>query len=356
MSSCCEGGAQRGAGGETGIVSRGVSRRAVLQRLTATMGAAAALSALPAYAADDKKHLKLAFCSQLLCVVPYEVTRAAGFFADQGLDVQLVYSRGGSAALQALNSGGVDYAATSFDAALNAFAHKAEIRRFAATGRLPLFALATGPKTAQSIQHVSDLRGKTVGVAQLGNADYALTLFLLKQAGVDPKTVQFATLGPNLYDALRLGQVDAGMVQEPGLTLLQRDGARVLVNLMDLKDAEHYLGGAYAFMGVAVRAGETQQRLGEMKKLGQALAAGLDYTRKAPIGELIKMLPSALIAGGNTEVLASALNAHRESLYPAKVQIDRAACERVLSTQLDAGILKTTVDLNAILDPTVLGA
>lgn len=356
MSHCCDGGGASGKEPGTGIVSRGISRRALLQRLSATMGAAAAMAALPAYAAGDKKHLKLAFCSQLLCVVPYEVTRAAGFFADQGLDVQLVYSRGGSAALQALNSGGVDYAATSFDAALNAFAHKADIQRFAETGRLPLFALATGPKTAASIQHISDLKGKTVGVAQLGNADYALTLYLLKQAGVDPKTVQFATLGPNLYDALRLGQVDAGMVQEPGLTLLQRQGARTLANLMDLKDADHYLGGPYAFMGVAIRKGELAQRQDEMKKLGKALEAGLEYTKKAPIAELIKALPSALIAGGNTEVLASALNAHRESLYPSKVQIDRAACERVLQTQLDAGILKETVDLNAILDTSVLGA
>src|SRR5690625_7028915 len=79
---------------------------------------------MPAYAKQSKlESVKLAFCSQLLCVVPYEITRAAGFFADEGLDVQLVYSRGGSAALQALHGGGVDYAATSFDAALGAYAN-----------------------------------------------------------------------------------------------------------------------------------------------------------------------------------------------------------------------------------------
>lgn len=351
MGHCCSSGAE-----PQGLVSRGVSRRAVLQRLTATVGAAAALSALPVYAADGKKKLKLAFCSQLLCVVPYEATRAAGFFAEQGLDVELVYSRGGSAALQALNSGGVDYAATSFDAALNAWVHKADIRRFAATGRLPLFALTTSPKTAGTIQTIADLKGKTVGVAQLGNADYALAVYLLKRSGVDPKSVQFATLGPNLYDALRLGQVDAGMVQEPGLTLLTDGGAGVLANLMDLQDAQKYLGGPYAFMGVAVRAGEVQQRKDEMQAVGKALAAGLEFTRTAPIGELIKMLPSALIAGGNTAVLTAALQKHRESLYPAQVQIDRAACDRVVDTARDAGILTQAVDLNGLLDTSILEA
>src|SRR5699024_8606366 len=142
----------------------------------------------------------------------------------------------GSAALQALHSGGVDYAATSFDAALGAFANGANIFRFADTGRLPLFALATSPQQSDALTGIADLSGVTIGVAQLGNADHVLALYLLERAGVDPERVEFATLGPNLYDALRLGQVDAGMVQEPGLTLLQEAGARVLANLMDLDD------------------------------------------------------------------------------------------------------------------------
>ena len=60
-----------------------------------------------------------------------------------------------------------------------------DIRRFAVTGRLPLFAVVTAPKTADQIQSIKDLEGKTVGVSALGNADHALTLYLLKQAGAD---------------------------------------------------------------------------------------------------------------------------------------------------------------------------
>ena len=68
----------------------------------------------------------------------------------------------------------------------------------------------------------------------LGNADHALTLYLLTQAKADASKVKFATMGVNLLEALRQGQIDAGLVQEPALTLLQRSGARVLVNAMDL--------------------------------------------------------------------------------------------------------------------------
>src|SRR4029077_15811739 len=112
----------------------------------------------------------------------------------------------------------------------------ADIRRFAVTGRLPLFAVVTAPKTASQIQSIKDLEGRTVGVSALGNADHALTLYLLKQAGADARKVQFATMGVNLLEALRQeGQMDAGVVQEPALTLLRRSGARVLMNGMDLE-------------------------------------------------------------------------------------------------------------------------
>src|SRR5215207_10514694 len=168
-----------------------VSRRSVLK------GAAVIATVLPGTrpAGAQGKQIKLAYCSQLLCGVPYEVARSSGLYKKHGLDVELVYTRGGSAAMQALIGGAVDYAATSLDVALTAYANvAADIRRFAVTGRLPLFAVVTAPKTADTIREVKDLAGKTVAISGLGNADHALTLFLLKQAGTDASKVQFATL------------------------------------------------------------------------------------------------------------------------------------------------------------------
>src|SRR6267142_2945096 len=154
-----------------------VSRRSVLK------GAAVITALVPATSRSEAqgRSIKLAYCSQLLCGVPYEVARSGGHFKNHGLNVELVYTRGGSAAMQALIGGAVDYAATSLDVALTAYANVgADIRRFAVTGRLPLFALVTAPKAAGQIQSVKALEGKTVAVSGLGNADHALTLFLLK--------------------------------------------------------------------------------------------------------------------------------------------------------------------------------
>jgi NitT/TauT family transport system substrate-binding protein len=329
-------------------------RRTTLKALAGMAGVIAVTSGGPRVAAAATK-VRLAFCGQLLCVVPYEVTRARGHFGDQDLDVELIYTRGGNAAMQALVGGAVEYAGTSFDVALQAFANGAPIRRFASTGRLPLFALAVAPKRAQDVKSVKELQGRTVGVSALGNADHVLLQFLLEQAGVDAKKVRYAAIGTNVFDALRLGHVDAAMVQEPALTLTVKAGGRELVNFMDIEQARKHLGGAYEFMGVSVRTKEREQRLPEMRRLAAALKKGLADTKKISPDEIIAALPKPLVAGGDIAQLKEIIARYRESLYPQEVTIDVAAVERVVKSQEVAEVLQPgKVDLNALLDKAAL--
>src|SRR5215207_5129016 len=314
-----------------------VSRRSLLK------GAAVIASVIPAArpARVQGKQIKLAYCSQLLCGVPYQVARAAGNFKNHGLDVQIVYTRGGNAAMQALVGGAVDYAATSLDVALQAYANVGpDIRRFAVTGRLPLFAVVTAPKTASQIQSIKDLEGRTVGVSALGNADHALTLYLLKQAGADVQKVQFATMGVNLLEALRQNQIDVGLVQEPALTVLKRANARVLVNAMDLEDAKHHLGGSFEFMGVAVRADEVEQRRPEMVALAKSLADALKALRGMTGDQMAAALPKEMTTGLDLKDFADILQRHRDALYPETVDIDLDAAKRVEQALVVGGLVK----------------
>src|SRR5262245_31562173 len=331
-----------------------VSRRSLLK------GAALISSVIPAGRSTPSqaqgKQIKLAYCSQLLCGVPYEVARAAGYFKSHGLDVQIVYTRGGNAAMQALVAGAVDYGATSLDVALQAYANAgAEIRRFAVTGRLPLFAIVTAPRTASQIRSIMDLEGKTVGVIALGTADHALTLYLLKQAGGDGQKVQFATMGVNLLEALRQGQIDAGLVQEPALTLLRRAGARVLVNAMDLEDAKHHLGGPFEFMGVAVRAKEFERRRPEMIALTKALADALKALRGMSGDQLSAIFPKEMTTGLDLKEFGEILVRHRDSLYPETVTIGLEAAKRVEQSLLASGLIKPGAGLTGLHDTSIVG-
>ena len=329
-------------------------RRTALKSLIGAAGVMA-VSSCAAKPTDGTVSVRLAFCGQLLCVVPYEMARARGHFAAQGLNTELIYTRGGSAAMQALVGGAVDYAGTSFDVALQAAANGAAVRRVASTGRLPLFALAVSPEQAGTIGTIRALENRTVGISGLGNADHALLLFLLDQAGANADQVRFAAIGTNLFDALRIGQVDAAMLQEPALSLITEAGGQTLVNFMDLSEARTYLGGAYEFMGVSVRSDERDRRLPEIRRLAAALEGGLNDARLLPPPDIVSALPRALIAGGDVTQLEQIIERHRLSLYPEHVRIDVAASERVVAAQEVAGILEPgQVALDTLLDVEAL--
>src|SRR3989454_9496106 len=101
--SCCDEATAR-------VPDADVSRRTLLKG--AALVASVIPVARPTGSAAQGKQIKLAYCSQLLCGVPYEVARSAGYFKDHGLDVQLVYTRGGNAAMQALIGGAGDHRGT----------------------------------------------------------------------------------------------------------------------------------------------------------------------------------------------------------------------------------------------------
>jgi len=337
-----------------GEASFALDRRTVLKGMLGVAGVMFVSACGPKPVGEGTK-VRLAFCGQLLCVVPYEVARARGHFAAQGIEIELVYTRGGNAAMQALVGGAVEYAGTSFDVALQAVANGAAIRRFASTGRLPLYALAVAPQRAEAIRTVKSLEGTTVGISGLGNADHALLLYLLQEAGADAHAIRFATIGNNLFDALRIGQVDAAMVQEPALSLIAGAGGRELVNFMEMEDSRRHLGGPYEFMGVAVRSSERDQRLPEMRRVTRALAKGLADTRTIPPDDIVAALPEALLAGSDVAQLKQIIERYRLSLYPESVSIDLDAVRRVVSAQEVANLLKPgAVDLDTLLDTAAI--
>lgn len=332
-----------------------VPRRRFLAQITGLGASVAGLSWLQGPAgAQGRRRVKVAFCSQLLCIIPYVVAGRQGYFAEEGLDVELVYSRGGTAAMQALIGGAVDYAGTAFDVALAAFARGAKIRRFFTTGRLPLFALAIAPKAVGAVRTLADLRGRTVGVSALGNADHVLLAYLLRQAGVKPEAVHFAILGPNMFEALRFGQLDAGMVQEPGSSLVQQAGGKVLVNLMDLKEAQRYLKGPYEFMGVSVRREEWDGRFQEMRGLSRALTRGLHFVHYGTTRLILDALPSELIAGGNRALLEQVLARNRQSLYPQDGRLHLDAIHRTAEIQKEGSGTAQEVDVNQLVSNDVV--
>jgi NitT/TauT family transport system substrate-binding protein len=145
-------------------------------------------------------------------------------------------------------------------------------------------------------------------------------------------------------------------VQEPALTLIIGAGGGVIANAMDIEEANRYLGGAYEFMGVAVRAEERERRRDEMARLSRALAKGLRDTTAIPVKEAVAALPKELITGANRDRLAVILERYRRSLYPDSVKIDVAAANRVAEAHRAAGLLAPSIDPKPLLDLSIVGS
>lgn len=310
----------------------------------ATPGAAASASVAPASAATPPstngalEKLDLAFCSQVLCILPYEVARRRGLWEAEGLDVNLVYMKGGAQAMNALLANSIEFVGTPMDLVVQGWAKGKKPVMLTSTARLPFFALVTGPKSG--VGSAKGLAGKKIGVANLGTTDHLLAQYLIKKEGVDPDKVEFVALGPNIFDLVVKGEVDAAMVQEPALTEILKGGGKAVVNFMNLKEAVTSLGAAYQFMGLNTRPEVLETKTETARKLIRGLKKANGWILANSGSEIVKAAPAELVAGGDVEVFARALDQHKADLYPGDGLVDEAAVQRVIDVQALSGVLK----------------
>lgn len=287
----------------------------------------------------SSQKLDLAFCSQLLCVIPFEVARAKGFFADEGLDVQLIYMKGGPPAVTALQGKSVDFIGTTMDLVVKSTAGGKPIVMVASTARLPFFALVVAPDQARRITATEHLVGKKVGVGNLGATDHLLVQLLLRKSGIDPEKVSFVPLGPNILQTLLNGQVEAAMVQEPARTLATRKGAHVLVNFMDQHQAHTVLGGAYQFMGLITRPDVIAQNPSLVQRMSNAIVKANRFIGAQPGPAIAQLIPESLQVGGDPALLGEILDQFKGHLYPVDGRIRLEDVARVVEAQRSSGQL-----------------
>lgn len=313
----------------------------------ATESPSSAAASKPAGPAQPLVKVDLAFCSQVLCILPFEVARQRGYFKEAGLDVNLIYMKGGPPAITALLAKQLDFIGTPIDLVVQAAAKDKPLVMVTSTSRLPFFALITAPKQAATLRTIKDLKGKRVGVGAAGSTDELLLRYLITQNGLTKEDVETIPLGPNLFEQLMSGQIDAGMVQEPSLTLGTKRGSGVLVNFMDLKDTQAKLGGAYQFMGLNTRPDVLQDpaKVERLKGLSRGLVRANKWILENPGAEIVKYAPKELVSGDKIGVFAGALDKYKADLYPTDGLLQTDSVARVIDVQRKAGLIPTGKDL-----------
>src|SRR3954447_13532507 len=184
-----------------------------------------------------------------LCYLPTVLAKQVGECDKAGLAVELVDLKGGSDALKAVLGGSADVVSGYFDHCVNLAAKKQELQAFVVYDRYPGLVLVVSPSHNNEIKSIKDLAGKKVGVTAPGSSTDFFLKFLLKKNGLNPMdtAVIGVGLGATAVAAMQQGQIDAAVMLDPAVTVLQaaHPDLRILSDTRTQKDNQAVFGGDY---------------------------------------------------------------------------------------------------------------
>src|ERR1700750_2935832 len=184
-----------------------------------------------------------------LCYLPTVLAKQLGEYDKAGLNVELVDLKGGPDALKAVLGGSADVISGYFDHCVNLAAKKQELQSFVVYDRYPGLVLVVAPSRTNDIKSVKDLAGKKVGVSAPGSSTDFFLKYLLKKNGIDPAgtAVIGVGLGATAVAAMEHGQIDAAVMLDPSVTVLQGSHAdlQILSDPRTQHDTLAVFGGEY---------------------------------------------------------------------------------------------------------------
>jgi len=140
------------------------------------------------------------------------VAEKAGFFSQEGLDVEVRYSANASQSAQIVASGGADIARLSYEPLLLGYDKGLRAKIF--YGFYTRFMYFAALSQDSPIASVADLRGKKVSVSNIGSASILVLNSMLRTAGLQANDVTLIPggVGELPMNMLRTKQVDALML------------------------------------------------------------------------------------------------------------------------------------------------
>ena len=196
---------------------------------------------------------------------------AKGFFKDEGLENETIVI-GGPAGIAALISGDVDYSGAG-GSGLRAAVKGAPLKAIMYQTERPTWYLIVHP----TISQVSDLRGKKIGVALLGDSEDRFTTLFVERAGLTAKDVTKITLGTSPGDkilGIKSGAVAAVVLDPAGAVAAEREGLRNLA----------YLGDIFPlpFQGYVTTDKKIAENSAQLKRWVRSVIRGLIFLRERP--------------------------------------------------------------------------
>lgn len=294
----------------------------------------------------------------VMIFAPIFVAQERGYFAKEGLDVQLTPVQGGSDSVVQLAAGNFDAAVGGMGAGLlNAAARGVKFTIVAPmhSEKPPLASpLVISAKRAGEFKSVADLKGKKVSINATGAATEYWLAKALATKGLTFKDVQLQTVPfSNVPAALESGSLDAAILGEP-LATINKDKGIVKVLADDFIDG---FTSTYLYMGDPLLKNNPKAANGFMKAylhacrdlqgnyMNDDVASIIEKYTKVPAGvikraSLAQYDPNGRISLDDINTLQDYFFTRNELEYKAKLDMSRfvdTEVARQVAADLDAG-------------------
>jgi ABC-type nitrate/sulfonate/bicarbonate transport system substrate-binding protein len=175
--------------------------------------------------------VRIAYSSISGAMLPLWVAKDKKLFDKHGVDVEVMYIRGVS--IEALIAGEVQFVRASPPSVVRSTMRGADLAIIANTVNVAVFSLMTKPE----IKRPEELKGKKIGVTNLGDSPDLVLSLLLERWGLQ-RNKDVTVLGirggmPELLVSVAKGFVDGGMISAPNNLRGKQLGLNELVDAAD---------------------------------------------------------------------------------------------------------------------------
>src|SRR5258706_809089 len=270
---------------------------------------------------------RIAYSSISAAMMPMFVAKDKRLFERNGVDVEVTYIRGVS--IEALIAGEVQFVRASPPAVVRATIRGADLAVIANTINVPVFSLMT----RADLRRPEDLKGKKIGVTNLGDSpDLVLSMILDKfglQRGTDVNVLAIRGGMPDMILAVSKGFVDAGMISAPSNLRGVKQGLREPIDSADL-------GVAYLNSPMSTRRAYIKSNRDTVLRVLRGYYQGVQETHNDRDGAMRILAKYTRV--DEPEILAESYRIYGQQILQKTINVDLEGVRQLLRTLGKEGV------------------
>jgi NitT/TauT family transport system substrate-binding protein len=269
--------------------------------------------------AQGLERVLLVFGSSGGNLTAFWVAKEANLYRKNGLDVDMVFLRGSTTAINAIVSGEAQFAALGASSAILSRLGGSDTVMIATAAPGLAFYLVTKPE----ITTKEELRGKRLGVSRPGTDSDVATRLALEKIGLTDKDVQILSVGGDAERLLALKQgVVEGTVVSPGsLVAARKLGFRPFLDLLQM-------GISYEQAGLITTHSLTQKRPDTVQRFVKSFVEAIHYAKNHRDSTILVL--KKYMRTEDKDVLDANYDYYVGRVFPMKPYVSQQGLEAVL--------------------------